>query len=210
MFRLFVSLVILSIALPATAVAQAADAAVPDAGAPDVTPRPPTARRWKRCPRPRPGPRRRRPRPRPPCTAPQPPPSETVVTAPRPLTAASSHVVRDRDFLLRPAPAPARHPAGRARDVRHRSTRAAARPTSTSCAASTPITAPTWRSSSTASPSTAVSHGHGQGYADLNFVIPELVERVEVARAPTSRPTATSPPPARSISSRGPGSTAPR
>ena len=42
--RLFVPLVILSIALPATAVAQAADAAAPDAGAPDVTPAP---SRWR-------------------------------------------------------------------------------------------------------------------------------------------------------------------
>jgi outer membrane receptor protein involved in Fe transport len=30
------------------------------------------------------------------------------------------------------------------------------------------------------------SHGHGQGYLDLNFVIPELVERVEYRKGPTS------------------------
>lgn len=29
-----------------------------------------------------------------------------------------------------------------------------------------------------------VSHGHGQGYADLHFVIPELVDRVEVKKGP--------------------------
>lgn len=28
------------------------------------------------------------------------------------------------------------------------------------------------------------SHGHGQGYTDLNFVIPELVERVEYRKGP--------------------------
>jgi outer membrane receptor protein involved in Fe transport len=31
-------------------------------------------------------------------------------------------------------------------------------------------------------PVNMVSHGHGQGYADLNWVIPELVERVEVQK----------------------------
>jgi outer membrane receptor protein involved in Fe transport len=31
-------------------------------------------------------------------------------------------------------------------------------------------------------PVNMVSHGHGQGYADLNWVIPELVERVEVSK----------------------------
>jgi hypothetical protein len=29
-----------------------------------------------------------------------------------------------------------------------------------------------------------VSHGHGQGYADLHFIIPELVEQVEVNKGP--------------------------
>ncbi|MDW8363306.1 MAG: TonB-dependent receptor [Myxococcales bacterium] len=33
-------------------------------------------------------------------------------------------------------------------------------------------------------PVNMVSHGHGQGYADLHFVIPELVERVEVRKGP--------------------------
>src|SRR5882762_10349476 len=28
------------------------------------------------------------------------------------------------------------------------------------------------------------THAHGQGYADLNFVIPELVERIEVSKGP--------------------------
>ncbi len=29
-----------------------------------------------------------------------------------------------------------------------------------------------------------VSHGHGQGYTDLNFIIPELIQRVEVRKGP--------------------------
>jgi hypothetical protein len=33
-------------------------------------------------------------------------------------------------------------------------------------------------------PVNMVSHGHGQGYADLNWVIPELVQRVHVAKGP--------------------------
>lgn len=33
-------------------------------------------------------------------------------------------------------------------------------------------------------PVNMVSHGHGQGYADLHFIIPETVERVEVVKGP--------------------------
>ena len=33
-------------------------------------------------------------------------------------------------------------------------------------------------------PVNMVSHGHGQGYADLNWIIPELIERVEVFKGP--------------------------
>jgi outer membrane receptor protein involved in Fe transport len=35
-------------------------------------------------------------------------------------------------------------------------------------------------------PVNMVSHGHGQGYADLNWLIPELIERVEVNKGPYS------------------------
>jgi hypothetical protein len=34
------------------------------------------------------------------------------------------------------------------------------------------------------SPVNMVSHGHGQGYADLHFLIPEVVERVDVRKGP--------------------------
>ncbi|HLP28553.1 MAG TPA: TonB-dependent receptor [Candidatus Didemnitutus sp.] len=33
-------------------------------------------------------------------------------------------------------------------------------------------------------PVNMVSHGHGQGYADLHFVIPELVERIDLVKGP--------------------------
>ena len=33
-------------------------------------------------------------------------------------------------------------------------------------------------------PINMISHGHGQGYADLHFIIPELVEKVEVSKGP--------------------------
>ncbi|MEM7135805.1 MAG: TonB-dependent receptor [Myxococcota bacterium] len=33
-------------------------------------------------------------------------------------------------------------------------------------------------------PINAVSHGHGQGYTDLHFVIPELIDRIEVNKGP--------------------------
>lgn len=33
-------------------------------------------------------------------------------------------------------------------------------------------------------PANLVSHGHGQGYADLGFVIPDVIERVEVYKGP--------------------------
>lgn len=34
------------------------------------------------------------------------------------------------------------------------------------------------------SPVNMVSHGHGQGYADLHFIIPETIEKVDVAKGP--------------------------
>jgi len=125
----------------------------------------------------------------PPATAAPPPevepaPSyETVVTARRPLTAASSFTVRDRDFLLRPHPRPAdilqvtpglyvvQHAGGgkanqyflRGFDADH----------GTDVALFVD-----------GIPVNMVSHGHGQGYADLHWLIPEIVERIEVAKGP--------------------------
>lgn len=108
---------------------------------------------------------------------------ETVVQADRPITAASSLIVRSRDFSLRPIRRPAdilevtpglvvvQHAGGgkanqyylRGFDADH----------GTDVALSmddVPINNP--------------SHAHGQGYADANFVIPEVVERIEVDKGP--------------------------
>ncbi|MDQ3265750.1 MAG: TonB-dependent receptor, partial [Myxococcota bacterium] len=110
---------------------------------------------------------------------------ETVVTARREFTAASSSVVRDRDFLLRPHPRPAdilqvvpglyvnQHAGGgkanqlflRGFDADH--------------GTDVLLTVD-------GVPVNMVSHGHGQGYADLNWIIPELIQRVEVAKGPYS------------------------
>lgn len=107
----------------------------------------------------------------------------TVISAARPFTSASSFSVRDRDFMIRPHPRPAdilqvvpglyvnQHAGGgkanqyflRGFDADH----------GTDVALSVDGV-----------PVNMVSHGHGQGYADLNWVIPELVERVEVHKGP--------------------------
>jgi outer membrane receptor protein involved in Fe transport len=106
---------------------------------------------------------------------------QTTVTARRPFTAASSSTVRDQDFLLRPHPRPAdilqgvpgfytvQHAGGgkanqyflRGFDADH----------GTDVALFVDGV-----------PVNMVSHGHGQGYADLNWIIPELIERVEVRK----------------------------
>ncbi len=127
--------------------------------------------------------------PAPETESPSPPPTEepeglrTTVTARRPFTAASSTTVRDQDFLLRPHPRPAdilqavpglytvQHAGGgkanqyflRGFDADH----------GTDVALSVDGV-----------PINLVSHGHGQGYADLNWLIPELIERVEVRKGP--------------------------
>ena len=106
---------------------------------------------------------------------------ETVVTTKRPMTAASSMTVRDRDFLLRPHARPAdilmvtpglfvvQHAGGgkanqyflRGFDADH----------GTDLALSVDGV-----------PVNMVSHGHGQGYADMHWVIPEVVKRIEVSK----------------------------
>jgi len=106
---------------------------------------------------------------------------QTTVTSRRPFTAASSSTVRDQDFLLRPHPRPAdilqvvpglytvQHAGGgkanqyflRGFDADHGTDVAL-------LVDGVPVN--------------MVSHGHGQGYADLNWIIPELIERVEVRK----------------------------
>jgi hypothetical protein len=116
---------------------------------------------------------------------PPPPPPEYGVTvrARKPVSAASSLTVRDQDFLLRPHPRPAdilsvapglfvvQHAGGgkanqyflRGFDADH----------GTDIAFSLDGV-----------PVNLVSHGHGQGFADWHFLIPETVERVEVFKGP--------------------------
>ena len=110
-------------------------------------------------------------------------PFEAVVEGERPFTAASASTVRDRDFLLRPRFTPedilrsvpglviAQHQGGgkadqlflRGFDSDH----------GTDVAVSidgVPVNMP--------------SHAHGQGFADLHFLIPEVLRSVEITKGP--------------------------
>ena len=107
----------------------------------------------------------------------------TLVLAQRPISAASSFAVRDRDFQLRPIGSVqdilrvtpglvlVQHSGGgkanqyflRGFDVDHGTDLAL---------------------SIDGIPINMVAHAHGQGYADTNFIIPEVVERVEITKGP--------------------------
>jgi TonB family protein len=107
----------------------------------------------------------------------------TLVLSQRPLSAASSASVRDRDFQLRPIGSVAdilrvtpgllvvQHAGGgkanqyflRGFDADH----------GTDIAFSLD-----------GIPINMVSHGHGQGYTDTNFIIPETIERIELSKGP--------------------------
>ena len=60
----------------------------------------------------------------------------------------------------------------------------AARPISITCAATISITAPTWPLMWTTCRSICRRHAHGQGYTDLNWLIPETVSGLEVRKGP--------------------------
>ncbi len=121
--------------------------------------------------------------PAPPPAAPETPVFETRVEASAPTSAASAETIRDRDLQLRFYPTPedilrvvpglviAQHQGGgkadqlflRGFDADH----------GTDVALSidgVPINLP--------------SNGHGQGFADLHFLIPETIDRVEVTKGP--------------------------
>jgi outer membrane receptor protein involved in Fe transport len=107
----------------------------------------------------------------------------TLVLAQRPISAASSFAVRDREFQLRPIGSVqdilrvtpglvlVQHSGGgkanqyflRGFDVDHGTDLAL---------------------SIDGIPVNMVGHAHGQGYADTNFIIPEVVERVEITKGP--------------------------
>ena len=107
----------------------------------------------------------------------------TLVLAQRPISAASSFSVRDREFQLRPIGSVqdilrvtpglvvVQHSGGgkanqyflRGFDIDHGTDLAL---------------------SIDGIPVNMVSHAHGHGYADTNFIIPEVVERVEISKGP--------------------------
>jgi TonB family protein len=107
----------------------------------------------------------------------------TLVLGRRPISAASSFAVRDRDFALRPIASVqdilrvtpglvmVQHSGGgkanqyflRGFDADHGTDLAL---------------------SIDGIPINMVSHAHGQGFADTNFIIPETVERVEITKGP--------------------------
>jgi outer membrane receptor protein involved in Fe transport len=109
--------------------------------------------------------------------------TDVIVRGKRPTTAASSSTVRDRDFMLRPHQRPAdilsvtpgllvvQHAGGgkanqyflRGFDADHGSDLALF---------------------VDGIPVNLVSHGHGQGYADLHWLIPELVSTIQVYKGP--------------------------
>jgi TonB family protein len=108
---------------------------------------------------------------------------ESVVEGERPFTAASSRTVRARDFLLRPRFTPedilravpglvlAQHQGGGKADQLFLRGFDADHGTDVSINFDgVPVNMP--------------SHAHGQGYADLHFLIPEVVERIDVTKGP--------------------------
>lgn len=108
---------------------------------------------------------------------------EATVEGDKPFTAASARTVRDRDFLLRPRISPedilrvvpglvlAQHQGGGKADQLFLRGFDADHGTDVSVNLDgVPVNLP--------------SHAHGQGFADLHFLIPEAVERVEIVKGP--------------------------
>lgn len=106
-----------------------------------------------------------------------------VVTAERPYTAASDRTFRANDFALRPRNSAqdllrlvpglviAQHAGGgKAEQIFLRGF---------DCDHGTDVNV-----SVDDAPVNMISHGHGQGYADLHFVIPETVEKLDVVKGP--------------------------
>src|SRR5204862_1354523 len=111
------------------------------------------------------------------------PDQSTLVLAARPISAASSFAVQDREFALRPIGSVqdilqvtpglvlVQHSGGgkanqyflRGFDSDHGTDLAL---------------------SIDGVPVNMVSHAHGQGFADTNFIIPEVVERVQITKGP--------------------------
>jgi TonB family protein len=118
---------------------------------------------------------------------PRPPQAEpvgtTVVLGQRPLSAASSFTVPDRDFQLRPI--------GSANDILRVTPGLVTVQHSGGGKASQYFLRGFDADHGTdlalsidGVPINLVSHAHGQGFADTNFIIPEVVERVEITKGP--------------------------
>ena len=110
-------------------------------------------------------------------------PLEAVVEGERPFTAASASTVRDRDFLLRPRFTPedilrsvpglviAQHQGGGKADQLFLRGFDSDHGTDVSVNIDgVPVNMP--------------SHAHGQGFADLHWLIPEALEKVEITKGP--------------------------
>jgi outer membrane receptor protein involved in Fe transport len=108
---------------------------------------------------------------------------ETRIEAPAPTSAASAETIRDRDLMLRPKATPedilrvvpglvlAQHQGGGKADQLFLRGFDADHGTDVAIFVDgVPINMP--------------SHGHGQGYADLHFLIPEAIDRVDVSKGP--------------------------
>jgi outer membrane receptor protein involved in Fe transport len=112
-------------------------------------------------------------------------PVEVTVTAERPYSAASDKTFRDSDFVLRPRNSAqdmlrlvpglviAQHAGGgKAEQIFLRGF---------DCDHGTDVNI-----SVDDMPVNMLSHGHGQGYADLHFIIPETIQEVDVVKGPYS------------------------
>lgn len=112
-----------------------------------------------------------------------PPIFETRVEAPAPTSAASAEVIRDRDLVLRPHATPedilrvvpglviAQHQGGGKADQLFLRGFDADHGTDVALFIDgVPINMP--------------SHGHGQGFADLHFLIPEAINQIDVSKGP--------------------------
>ncbi len=110
-------------------------------------------------------------------------PYEAIVEGERPFSAASASTVRDRDFLLRPRQTPedilrsvpglviAQHQGGGKADQLFLRGFDSDHGTDVSIKLDgVPVNMP--------------SHAHGQGYADLHWLIPEALEKVEITKGP--------------------------
>src|ERR1700737_3850772 len=120
----------------------------------------------------------------------EPAPLEAVVEAERPYTTASASTVRDRDFLLRPRITPqdilrvvpglvlAQHQGGGKADQLFLRGFDADTGTHVLPARLRRDSRPGVPVNLDGNPVNLPSHAHGQGFADLQFLIPEAIERV--------------------------------